>query len=53
MEESTHDLRQLAYRVRVEVVAEIVDRKTGELIAAGAEEDMKPLYRELKKGAGS
>lgn len=48
---SVHDLREIAYRVRVEVVAEIVDRRTGELIASGSEDEMKRLYRSLKKGA--
>lgn len=47
---SEHDIRDLAYRRRVVIVAEIVDRETGEVVATGEERDMKQLYRSLKKG---
>lgn len=45
-----HDFRDLSYRVRVEVVAEIVDSRTGEVVLAGEEDETKRLYRALKKG---
>lgn len=54
MEEITvveHDMRDLVYRVRIKVVAEIVDRNDETVIASGDEELMKKLYRELKRRA--
>jgi len=39
----------VAYRVRVLIVAQVIDRTTGEVIASGDEDDMKELYRFLKK----
>lgn len=50
VEATDHDIRRLAYRVRVELVAEVVDTETGEVIASGDEAPMKELYRSLKKG---
>lgn len=51
LETSEHDIRDLAYRRHVVIVAEIVDRETGEVVATGEEQDMKQLYRSLKKAS--
>lgn len=45
----THDSRELEYRVRVRVIAEIVDNETGDVVASGDENSIKRLYRFLKK----
>lgn len=47
--EDEHDSRELVYRVRIEVVAQVVDRSTGAVVASGDEESMKELYRFLKR----
>jgi hypothetical protein len=48
---SEHRLDAIAYRVRVEVVAEIVDKRTGEVVVTGGEAEVKQLYRTLKRRA--
>lgn len=45
----THDFRDVVFRRRVEVVGELVDRVSGEVIASGDEDSMKVLYRTLKR----
>lgn len=47
--ESEHHMDTLVYRVRIEVVAEILDAATDEVVASGSEEEVKKLYRTLKR----
>lgn len=49
IEEFEADSRNIEYRVRVEVVAEILDKETGHVIVAGTESEVKSLYRTLKR----
>lgn len=51
MHEAEYDLRDLHYRTRVEVMGEIVDGETGEVVAQGREKDMRALYRVLRRRA--
>lgn len=48
LEIAEHDLRDLGYRVRVQVVGEVFDRTTGEVVATGDEDEMRRVYRMLK-----
>jgi len=49
--ETEHRTDAIEYRVRVEVVAEIVDRRTGQVVVTGTEAEVKDLYRTLKRRA--
>jgi hypothetical protein len=49
MTKTDHDFRDLGYRVRIITVAEIVDKASGEVIVSGDEEDIKNLYRILRR----
>ena len=49
LKQTEHDYRDLVYRVRVVLIAEIIDSATREVVLSGPEEEVKRAYRTLKK----